>query len=73
MKSKKFNSNNFIFRPTGMAAAMQSAGIGVKPFLVREEKIHGLLKAKTDKGNNLPSVSIHIIPHDSDVTGRKAA
>jgi hypothetical protein len=36
---KAFNSNNFLFRPTGMSAAFNQAGLD-KIFLVREEKIH---------------------------------
>jgi hypothetical protein len=58
---KAFNSNNFVFRPTGMSDAFSQAGL-VKTTLVREEKIHLLARANHDKGNVLPSVSIHLTP-----------
>lgn len=36
--ARNFSSNNFHFRPTSLAAAMQSAGLIDKPSLVREPK-----------------------------------
>ena len=36
--ARKFNSNNYTFRPTSLASAMQSAGLIKQPHLVREAK-----------------------------------
>ena len=36
--ARKFNSNNYAYRPTGLAAAMAAAGMDVGISLVREPK-----------------------------------
>jgi len=56
---QNFKSDDFIFRPTTLSAALQEAGMA-KISLVREEKCHGLLRARQDKENALPSIRVHL-------------
>ena len=70
--NRKFNSENFIFRETTMSEAFSRIGI-VRPSLVREDKIHAVLRDRKDKGNELPSVSVHLIPRPAELEEKVAA
>ena len=61
-KAKTFHSSDFVFRPTTLSAAMAAAGIlGDKPLtLVRESKLSGLLRARSDKNGTMPSISVDL-------------
>ncbi len=62
---KSFRSNDFLFRPSGMSAAFQKLGV-TTPHLVREPKISGMLRAKQDKADIMPSVFVHITPRPEE-------
>ena len=57
-----FKSENFLFRPTCLGDAFARAFGGQAPHLVRESKMEGLLKARHDKDNTLPSIRVPIVP-----------
>lgn len=52
---KHFNSDDFSFRETSLAVALQAAGLTTQTHLVREPKIEGLLSDHNDYYNERPS------------------
>lgn len=62
MSKHKFNSDNFVFRPTIIAHAFREAGLVNQPVLVRESKLMGLLRQRDDKDNTKPSKIVHLVP-----------
>ena len=58
----KFQSNQILLRPTTMGDAFVRAFGGTAPQLVRETRMEGLLRARHDKDNTLPSIRVPIVP-----------
>lgn len=60
--NKGFRSSDFIFRNTVVGDALNRAGISTASHQTREAKFFGLLRARDDRYNSRPSVSVHIRP-----------
>lgn len=62
----QFKSQNYLFRPTTLGAALVNAGL-VKdsPHLVREAKNEGLLRQRRDSFNDLPSRRVELDCHQT--------
>ena len=61
-KTHNFKSNDFLFRPTAMGEAFVRAFGGTPPHLVRESKLEGLLRARSDKTGEEPSIVVTLSP-----------
>lgn len=62
MNKPAFRSEDFLFRPTSLAAALQEAGLTKGLHLVRDPKIEGILRPHHDRRNERDSVKVHLKP-----------